>query len=111
MHPRHTTRRLLMRVGGVLLLWLLSVSDSLAAHPPGLAGKPCGPETTSIQRLIRQARLVGGPVAKRVGRSLFRVRPRTAHVERGLHRPSSAEDTQAIQNDAPVAYTEVFIPV
>jgi hypothetical protein len=96
-----------VRVGGILLLWLLSVADGFAAPPR--AGKPCDPQaqTTSIRRLIRQAQLVGGPVAKRVRRSLFRVRPpRTAHVERTIHR-ATTPDEQAIQNDAPIAHAAI----
>jgi hypothetical protein len=104
MNLRSTTPRVLVRVGGILLLWLLSVADGFAAPPR--TGKPCDPQTqtTSIRRLIRQAQLVGGPVAKRVGRSLFRVRPpRTAHVERTIER-ATTPDEQAIQNDAPIAH-------
>ena len=107
MHFRTTTPRVLVRVGGILLLWLLSVSDGFAA--PLRAGKPCDPQTqtTSIRRLVHQAQLVGGPVARRVRRTLFRVRlPRTAHVERGIHR-APTPDEQAIQNDAPIAHTAV----
>ena len=106
MHFRTTTPRVLVRVGGILLLWLLSVSDGFAAAPR--AGvKPCDPQTqtTSIRRLIRQAQLVGGPVAKRVQRTLFRVRlPRNSHLERTIHRGTTPDD-QAIQNDAPIAHT------
>ena len=108
MHFRTTTPRVLVRVGGILLLWILSVSDGFAATPRRTSGRPCDPQTqtTSIRRFIRQAQLVGGPVAKRVRRSLFRVRPRAAHVERTVHRPTPP-DEQAIQNDAPVAHTAV----
>ena len=107
MHLRTTTLRVLVRVGGILLLWLLSVSDGFAATRA--AGQPCDPHTqaTSIRRLIRQAQLVGGPVAKRVQRTLFRVRPpRTSHVECTIHR-ATTPDEQAIQNDAPIAHAAV----
>jgi len=108
MHLRSMTLRGLMKVSGILLLWLLSVADGFAATPARAARETCDPQqTTSIRRLVRQAQLVGGPVAKRVRRSLFRVRPRTAHVERTVHRPSATDESQAIQNDAPIAHTAV----
>jgi hypothetical protein len=92
-----------MKACGVLLLWLLSVSEGLASHAPRATAKACDPHTTSIRKLIRQARAVGGPVAKRVKKKLRSVQRRTTHVERG-RRPSASDDGQAIQNDAPVAH-------
>jgi hypothetical protein len=91
-----------VKAASVLLLSILSASESAAAAPPH-PGKPCDPHTTSIRRLIRQARSIGGPVARRVRKSLAGLTPRTTHVERGI-RPPAAEDSQAIQNDAPAAH-------
>jgi len=102
MHFSWPTVHALIKVGGVVLLWLLSVSESFAGAPR-VTAKVCDPQTVSIRALIRQARSVGGPVVKRVRGKLLRARLRTAHVERGT-RPSVSEDSQAIPNDAPAAH-------
>jgi hypothetical protein len=98
-----TIRRALMKACGVLLLWLVPATEGFAAHAPRVIGRTCDPQTTSIRKLIRQARAVGGPVAKKVRTKLRTAKPRTAHIERGT-RARAAEDSQAIQNDAPVAH-------
>lgn len=96
-----TTRRALTKACGILLLWLASVADGFAA--PRVVRQTCDPQTTSIRKLIRQARAVGGPVAKKVRTKFRTTRPRSVHCERGI-RPRLAEDGQAIQNDAPLAH-------
>src|ERR1043165_9761205 len=96
-----TTRRALTKACGIVLLWLVSVADGFAA--PRVVRQTCDPQSASIRKLIRQARAVGGPVAKKVRTKLRTTRPRNAHLERGI-RARPAEDSQAIQNDAPVAH-------
>jgi hypothetical protein len=106
MHFSRTTFRFLTTAASVVLLWLIAASESVAAAPLGPAGKPCGPQTLSIGKLIRQARSVGGPVARRVRKTLTARKVRTAHVERGVRAPAT-EDGPAIQNDAPATHLSV----
>ena len=103
---RCPSRRVLKTAGSALLLWLVSASAGFAEGAPPPGSKPCDPQTTSIQKLIRQARAVGGPIAKHVRKKLTRKTVRTTHVERGVRAPA-ADDGQAIQNDAPAAHAAV----
>ena len=98
--------RFLTTVASVLLLWLIAAAESVAAAPLAAASKPCGPQTLSIGKLIRQARSVGGPVARRVRKTLAGRTARTTHVERGVRAPAT-EEGPAIQNDAPAAHLSV----
>ena|SRR5947209_1707078 len=102
MHLTPAIHRLLAKAASLLLLLLLFASEGAAATFHA-AGKPCNSRTTSIGRLLRQARSVGGPVARRVRTKFARLRAQTTHVERGI-RPPATEDSEAIQNDAPAAH-------
>jgi hypothetical protein len=94
---------MVIKAGGILLLWLLSVTEGLAASPIRPSNRTCDPQTPALRKLVRQARSVGGPVARQFKKKLFRSRARTAHIERGTHRHAT-EDSQAIQNDAAVTH-------
>lgn len=103
-----------MKVCSVLLLWIFSASEGYAVQAPRAAAKTCDPHTTSIRKLMQQARALGGPVAKRVKKKLSSVQTRVKlgkrralHVERGCRR-SACEDGQAIQNDAPIAHASAM---
>jgi len=94
--------RTLRTVSAVAVLWLLSVSISAAMPAPrASASKFCDAQTTSIRKLIRQARAVGGPLAKRL-RPGIRLNRQATWVQQGS-RIGVHDDDQAIQNDAPAA--------
>lgn len=72
-------------------------------HPPVLVCDPRIPEPPSIQRIVNQTNAVGGPVAKRVGKSrLDQHRSSMARNVRVAH-----ENDQAIQNDTLAANAPV----
>jgi hypothetical protein len=88
----------MLRAGSVVVLWLLSVSAS-AALPASrrTPAKFCDAQTTSVRKLIRQARAIGGPLAKR-----FRHGIRPPAQSKGLQRDAGSaprDEDQAIQND------------
>jgi hypothetical protein len=105
MHLSSKTFRFLTRAASVLLLWLMAASESAAA-PLHSTARPCNPQTTSIRKLLRQARSVGGPVARRVRQSLSGRTARSRHVARGVRAPAT-ENGPAIQNDTPAAHASV----
>ena len=102
--------RALTKAAAISLIVLCSVTvGSVAEAEAATARKACDGQTTSIRKLIRQARSLGGPVAKRVRNRLLRVTtPRTVHIERGI-RPMAGDASQAIQNDAPVTHAAVSL--
>jgi hypothetical protein len=95
------TLRLALRSCVVLTLWLASVS---AGHAMPAAqrssAKFCDAQTTSIRKLVRQARAVGGPLARRLRHGGIRLNSHSTGIGIGS-RGWTREDEQAIQNDAP----------
>lgn len=100
-----------MRALGSVLLLLVFASVDSAAHPVRQTNKralrhatfhprvivcdPRVPEPPSIQRIVNQAKAVGGPVAKRLRKS----RPDLHHSSVSRNVRASHDDEQAIQND------------
>jgi hypothetical protein len=94
---------MLTKAGVLAVLWLLAVPPISNAAPRSARGKFCDSQTTSIRKLIRQARAVGGPLAKRLRHSNgIRVSRPAPWLQRISHDGVRDED-QAIQNDAPAA--------
>jgi hypothetical protein len=95
--------RMLTKAGVLAVLWLFAVPQISKAAPRSAGGKFCDAQTTSIKKLIRQARAVGGPVAQRLRHpSGIRFTRPTGWLQRVAHDDVRDED-QAIQNDAPAA--------
>src|SRR3954462_1939887 len=95
------TLRLAVRSCAVIVLWLLSVSVSHAIPAPRQSSaKFCDAQTTSIRKLVRQARAVGGPLTRRLRHSGIRLNAHPAGIGIGS-RTWIRDDEQAIQNDAP----------
>lgn len=106
---RSTISRTLFKACGALLLMLLSASVSEAAHAPRQVGaRLCDArgQSTSIRKLIRQMRAVGGPLARKVRLARLTLAPRTIHFQRSS-RAKSYDSYDAIQNDAPAAQSAV----
>jgi hypothetical protein len=110
MSPKLSILRLLTRAASIAFLLVVCpvVSDAAPVPPPpttsaaatATSGDVARQKRISIRKLIRQTRLVRGPVARRFRLALFDLAHRT-HL---LGRPSQAgarDDDQAIQNDAP----------
>jgi hypothetical protein len=95
--------RLIPKAGSILLLWLLSVSFGMAMplrHPPPRLRDA---STTTLKKLVHQARRVGGPLAKKRVRSFgIRLHPQPSRIRHDIPRLSHDED-QAIQNDTAAA--------
>jgi hypothetical protein len=95
--------RLIPKAGSILLLWLLSVSFSMAMplrHPPP---KICDAKTTTLKKLVHQVRRVGGPLAKKRVRSFgIRLHPQPSRIRHDIPRLAH-DDDQAIQNDTAAA--------
>lgn len=91
-----------------MLLWLLSVTSSVAAHGPCLARIKIGEakaQSLGIRKFVRQLQSVGGPV-RHVRKVRLSLGTRRTHLQRATW-PSHSDDDDAIQNDAPAAYFAV----
>jgi hypothetical protein len=96
---------ILLKAGGVALLWLLSVVPSSAAYgAPRSSAKVCGPQSgaTSLRKLVRQLKALGGPLGGRSSKSRISLRTHQSYLQHPSHRLSH-DDDDAIQNDAPPA--------
>jgi len=103
MRSRGQLLRVTTRATAVLLLSLMSATASTAAAaPPASHAKPCDEHTGSIRKLVRNARLIRGPVAKRLRfrLALFDLKHRSNLLSRATL-PPPRDDDQAIQNDLP----------
>jgi hypothetical protein len=95
--------RLLMKGGGLALLWLLvpSIATAMPAPRHGLAR--CNPHTITLHKLARIAASFSGPVASRhKADPLPRLSNGGVRLDRDARVASSGDDA-AIQNDAPAA--------
>jgi hypothetical protein len=107
MRPLSPTLRVLMKAGSVLLLWLLSVSVSYAAHAPRRATRRvCDPQKTTIHQLPRRPVTYGGPLAKPSPRVLAGLTDPMVRLVHGS-RCATSDDDEAIQNDTPAAHLVV----
>ncbi len=95
---------MVLKAASVALLWLLtaSVADAAPAARRADRTQVCDAQTTTIRRVVRRFKTLGGPLARRRrarARLLFDFTPR-------LHRTARVhvdDDRDAIQNDAAVA--------
>src|SRR5438093_9318699 len=96
--------RMLMTAGCIVLCWLLSVSFAQAASAPGHRATiaRCDEHSTTLRKLIRQAKSFGGQLARKPQRALVGLTDATARLQRGA-RANIDDDNAAIQNDAPAA--------
>jgi hypothetical protein len=102
---------MLTKAGILAVLWLLAVPPISSAAQRSAPGKFCDSQTTSIRHLIRQARAVGGPLAKRLRHSAgIRLSHPATRLQRTAHGGVRDED-QAIQNDAPVTSIETDLEI
>jgi hypothetical protein len=99
--------RVLTTVSSVVLLWLLSVSFADASQTPrrGTAGKLCDAQSTTIKRIVRHSKKLGGPRRLQPPPSLVELTDMTARLQRGTHTDVDADEA-AIQNDAPAARSD-----
>jgi hypothetical protein len=97
----------LMKAGTAVLLWLLSVSVSSAAHTPRhLTRRLCDPQRTSLRQLPRKPVSYGGPLMRPSVRVLAGLSDPMARMTR-VTRQALSDDEEAIQNDAPAAHLVV----
>jgi hypothetical protein len=98
--------RTLTTVSGVVLLWLLSVSfaDAAQTNGHGTVGKACDAQSTTLKKLARHSRKLGGPRRLQPPRALLELTETKARLHRGT-RADVDGDEAAIQNDAPAART------
>jgi hypothetical protein len=96
--------RLLMKVTSVAVLWLLFASIGYAAPAPrrAAAGRVCDARATTLRKLSRPPKSVGGPVKAVSSRALAGLADPRPVLKRGSHLDLD-DDGQAIQNDAPAA--------
>jgi hypothetical protein len=107
----NTSLRLILKAGSVMLLWLLSVSLGTATPLSRTPAKFCDAKTTTLKKLVRQARAVGGPLAKkRLGGFGIRRHPQNSRIQHGVFRLSH-DDDQAIQNDTAATDASIELPI
>jgi hypothetical protein len=93
-----------MKVTSLAVLWLLFASIGYAAPAPrrAAAGRVCDTKATTLRKLSRPPKSVGGPVKAPSSRALAGLTdPRL--VLKSAGRLDLDDDGQAIQNDAPAA--------
>jgi hypothetical protein len=111
MRPASPSFRAVMTAGTAVLLWLLSVSVSEAAHPhQRRVRRVCDPQRTTIQQLRRKPITYGGPLAQPSQRALAGLTDPMARLVR-TRTAVSDDDDAVIQNDAPPATTVSDLPV
>jgi hypothetical protein len=90
-----------------MLLWLLSVSFADAAQTPrhSTEGKFCDAQSTTLKKLARHTKKLGGPRKLQPPGALVELTKTTSRLQRGT-RADVDPDEAAIQNDAPAARTD-----
>jgi hypothetical protein len=93
-----------MKATSVAVLWLLCASIGYAAPAPprAAAGRVCDTKATTLRKLSRPPKSVGGPVKAPSTRALAGLADPRLVLKRGSHLDLE-DDGQAIQNDAPAA--------
>jgi hypothetical protein len=96
--------RILMKGGGLALLWLLVPSTvSAAPAPRRVPGRVCDPYAIRLRRLPRVPKSYGGPVVQPSTRAQAGLSDVLVRLQRFI--PASVnDDDAAIQNDAPAAW-------
>jgi hypothetical protein len=97
-----------MKACSVAVLWLLFASNGYAASAPrrAVAGRACDAKATTLRKLSRPPKSVGGPVRAPSTRALAGLADPRLVLKRGTH-PDLDDDGQAIQNDAPAARIDI----
>ena len=89
-----------------MLLWLLSVSFADAAQSRHkTAGQRCDAQSTTLKKLARHSKKLGGPRRLQPAGTLVALTGTTARLQRGT-RAAVDGDEAAIQNDAPATRTD-----
>ena len=100
-----TPVRTLTTVSSVVLLWLMSVSFADAAQTRhNTEGQPCDAQSTTLKRLARHSKKLGGPRRLQPAGAVVALTGMTARFQRAT-RADVDGDEAAIQNDAPAART------
>jgi hypothetical protein len=101
-----TPVRTLTTVSSVVLLWLMSVSFADAAQTRHKTeGQPCDAQSTTLKKLARHSKKLGGPRRLQPAGTLLALTGTTARLQRGTRADVDGDDA-AIQNDAPAARTD-----
>jgi len=94
-----------------VLLWLLSVTSSAAAHAPrqarGHFRAQTSSETFSVNKLRRLTPAIGTTSLVRVHKVRLALAVRRSHLQHAARTTQNADDDDAIQNDAPAAHFDV----
>jgi hypothetical protein len=98
-----TPVRTLTTASSVVLLWLLSASFADAAQTRHKTEpQPCDAQSTTLKKLARHSKKLGGPRRLQPAGTLVALTGMTARLHRGT-RADVNGDEAAIQNDAPAA--------
>jgi hypothetical protein len=98
-----TPVRTLTTVSSVVLLWLMSVSFADAAQTRHKTdGQACDAQSTTLKKLARHSRKLGGPRRLEQTGTLVALTGITPRLQRAT-RADVDGDEAAIQNDAPAA--------
>ena len=107
MSPDVVIPRFLTKAGSAVAFCLLCASVAYAAPGPrrNVVGRACSPSSAPVQKLARQARSSGGPVALPSKRALSGLSDVTARLKRAT-RANVPDDDLAIQSDTSAARIE-----
>jgi hypothetical protein len=98
--------RILMKGGGLALIWLLVPSLASAAPTPRrVSGRVCEPHAVRLRKLPRAPKSYGGPVVQPSTSAEAGLSDVVVRLQRFI--PASVnDDDEAIQNDAPAAWID-----
>jgi hypothetical protein len=98
-----TPVRTLTTVSSVVLLWLMSVSFADAAQTRHKTeGQPCDAQSTTLKKLARHSKKLGGPRRLQPAGTVVALAGITARLQRATLADVDGDEA-AIQNDAPAA--------
>jgi hypothetical protein len=94
--------RTFVTAASLVLLWLMSALPASAAPGGRYSGPLCDPQATTLRKLARQPKSIGGPLKAARTRHLVGLTGPSARLQRGTRTTFDGDDA-AIQNDAPAA--------
>jgi hypothetical protein len=101
-----TPVRTLATVSSIVLLWLMSVSFADAAQARHKTeGQACDAQSTTLKKLARHSKKLGGPRRLQPAGTLVALTGMTPRLHRAT-RATVDGDEAAIQNDAPAAHRD-----
>ena len=100
-----TPVRTLTTVSSVALLWLMSVSFADASQTRHKTEPPCDAQSTTLQKLARHSKKLGGPRRLQPAGTLVALTGMTPRLQRATYAAVDGDEA-AIQNDAPAAHTD-----